>query len=496
VSINLDTCTKEELIDAYKSLAHELAQIKRMLYGAKSERFIATSPPDQLRLSFTPEQESSPEGQYEEETQIIETKKPQKKNPPVRQELPAHLPRKIIELKPTGYEEGMKWIGTEVTEVLDHIPQRLQVIRYERPKYLMRDTMGNEKILIADLPCRAIDKGKASAGLLASVITDKYLDHLPLYRQSERFAREEVKLSRSTLSGWVGQCSNVLKPLYEELQKQVLNAKYLQVDESSIKVMTQDKEDSTIKGCMQIYHAVENQQAFYLYTQTKEKENLLVHLKSYEGNLQVDGNVSYEEIKKAYPKITVSHCMAHARRYFEKALDNDHERATHALTEIQRLYVLERRIKEEKLTSDLIQEMRKQEAIPILEELRKWLEKEADLVLPKSAIGNAIAYALKRWKGLCEYAQTGHLQIDNNLVENIIRPLALGRKNYLFAGSHEGARWAATFYSFIATCKLHDVNPYRWLRDVLIRIQDHPVNRIAELLPLANYQYQQREEEV
>lgn len=465
-----------------------------MLYGAKSERFIPAEQPDQLRLSFSQEAESTASLQ-EVETQVIERKKPLKGKHPVRQELPAHLPRKIIELKPAGYHEGMKYLGTEVTEVLDHIPQCLQVIQYKRHKYITKDSKGNEKVLIAELPCRAIDKGKASAGLLSSVITDKYLDHLPLYRQSERLAREDVHLSRSTLSGWVGQCSNLLQPLYEVLMKEVLSSQYLQVDESSIRVMTQDKEDSTIKGCMQVYHAVEKKQAFYLYTQTKEKENLLVHLKRYVGNLQVDGNVSYEEIKKAYPKITVSHCMAHARRKFEQALENDHDRASYVMTEIQRLYEIERRCQCEKLDNDGIVKMRKEEAVPILDALKEWLDREYDHVLPASVIGKAIAYTLKRWKGLYEYAQSGNLQIDNNQVENIIRPLALGRKNYLFAGSHDGARRAATFYSFFATCKLNDVNPYRWLCDVLTRIQDHPVNQLNVLLPLENYQYQQRAED-
>jgi hypothetical protein len=258
--------------------------------------------------------------------------------------------------------------------------------------------------------------------------------------------------------------------------------------------MTQDKEDSTIKGCMQVYHAVEKRQAFYLYTQTKEKENLLQHLKDYAGNLQVDGNVSYDELKKAYPKITVSHCLAHARRKFEQALENDRERATHVMTEIQKLYAIERRVKEEKLNTEETLQIRKQESIPILDALKAWLDREYDQVLPASVIGKAIAYTLRRWKGLCEYAQSGNLLIDKNLVENIIRPLALGRKNYLFAGSHDGARRAATFYALFATCKLNDINPYRWLHDVLIRIQEHPVNRLNELLPLESYQYLHAEE--
>lgn len=460
-----------------------------MLYGAKSERFIPEAPPEQLRISFTQESETSKPVEKEAEVQVIERSIPKKGKHPVRQTLPAHLPRKIIELNPQGYLEGMKRIGTEQTEILDYIPCRLQVLQYQRHKYLAQDEHGNEKVLIAPPPGRLITKGMASEGLLGIVITDKYLDHIPLHRQSQRFAREKVELSRSTLTGWVGQISTALQPLYEAQKKEVLKSAYLQVDESSIKVMTQDKENSTIKGCMQVYHAVNEKQSFFLYTQTKEKENLLAHLKSYAGNLQVDGNVSYEEIKKAYSKITVSHCLAHARRKFEQALENDRERASHVMTEIQRLYTIERRIREEELDIEATFRLRQQEAIPILDALKEWLDREYDQVLPASVIGKAIAYTLKRWKGLREYAQAGYLQIDNNLIENLIRPLALGRKNYLFAGSHDGARRAAMFYSFFSTCKLNNVDAYRWLRDVLIRIPDHPINRIQELLPTKDYQF-------
>jgi len=506
VNINLNTCTREELIEAYKEqgwkieqLTHELNKLKRQIFGVKSERFISDTPQEQLRISFSQEEHAVPVPEQREEL-TYQRKKPGKKQHPVRQELPAHLPRKIIDIYPEGYDESMKTLGIETTEVLEYTPGKLHVIRYQRHKCKTNDDQGNARMLIAELPCRAIDKGMAGPGLLSFVITDKYLDHTPLHRQSQQFAREQVNLSRSTLTGWVGQCFRLLLPLYESLRVIIRESSYLQVDESGILVLTQDKEQSKVKGCMQIYHAVNEKLAFFQYTPTKEQANLIEILKSFKGNLQVDGNVSYEELKKEenqkkkYPDITVSHCMAHARRKFDEALDNDRSRASYALTEIQALYEIERRARDELLDANLIVALRKKEAVPILKRLYEWLEREYDNVLPKSKIREAIAYSLKRWAGLCEYVNAGHLLIDNNQVENLIRPLALGRKNYMFAGSHDGARGAALYYSFIGTCKLNNIDAYWWFHDVFIRIQDHPINRIHELLPTKNFRFLHRED--
>lgn len=473
-----------------------------MIYGRKSERFVAQVPADQLQLTFS-QDENIDVPQSQEKQQISYARqKPEKKQHPVRQELPAHLPRKVIDLYPHGCNPSIETFGRpEVTEILEYEPGKLHVIRYQRHKIKTTDAEGNERIEIAELPDRVIDKGFAGPGLMSQIISDKFLDHLPLYRQSQRYWREEkVHLPRSTLTDCVRQCSTALEVLCEGLRKKVSRSKYLQVDESGIRVLTKSKEKSTVSGCMQVYHAVHERLVWFRYTQTKEQANLIDILKSFEGNLQVDGNVSYEELKKEkdgikrYPAITVSHCMAHARRKFESALDNDKDRATHVLTEIRKLYEMERVIVEERLDRTMTEVIRTEHSAPVLKDLKIWMDKEVERALPKSKIGMALRYTLKRWTGLCEFVNNGDLLIDNNLVENQIRPLALGRKNYLFAGSHDGARRAALFYSLFGTAKVNGINPSQWLRDVLIRIKSHPVNRIEELLPTANYKFMHQEE--
>ncbi|HLF64446.1 MAG TPA: IS66 family transposase [Saprospiraceae bacterium] len=507
VKLDYDTCTREELIASHQEqawkieeLTHKYKELERVIFGRKSERFVAEVPADQLRLIFAPG-EDNPEPRAQEKQQVSYTrKKAENKQHPVRQQIPPHLPREVIDLHPEGCDDGMEIGKPEVTEVLEYKPGKLQVIQYRRHKYKIVDAAGKEKIVIPELPDRGIDKGMVGPGLLSHVITDKYLDHTPLYRQSQQFAREEVDLPRSTLSGWISQCYDLLLPLYNVLEKEVVRSSYLQVDESSIRVLTKTKEKKSFKGCMQVYHAVEEQLVWFRYTRTKEQANLIDILKEFRGNLQVDGNVSYDEFKKienekrVYPQITVSHCMAHARRKFEQALDNDNERASHVLTEIRKLYEIER-LARDGLDKEAIELLRKEQSLPILKALKQWLDKEYERALPKSLIGKAIAYTLKRWIGLCEYLHNGNLLIDNNLVENTIRPLALGRKNYLFAGSHNGARWAAMFYSFSGTCKVNGIDMFSWLREVLIRIQNHPVNRIHELLPTKNYRFLHKENE-
>jgi len=250
--------------------------------------------------------------------------------------------------------------------------------------------------------------------------------------------------------------------------------------------LTHDKPKSSVKGCMLVHHAPVKGLCFFAYKRTKEKVKLLEALQDYAGYLQVDGNVSYEEMGSRNG-VTLLNCWAHERRKFDQALDNDKERASHVLGLIQQLYAIERHARDECLDATAILALRQTESIPILNELHEWLLIQYDAVLPKSVISKAIRYTLKRWDALTVYTTEPRLLIDNNPVENLIRPLALGRKNYLFAGSHEAAQRTAIFYSLFATCKLNNIEPIGWIKDVLVRLADHPVNRIEELLPLQGY---------
>lgn len=393
--------------------------------------------------------------------------------------LPASLPREQVIIEPTQDVSGWVKIGEEVTEELDRIPGKLFVRQIVRPKYA---NPNGEGVVIANLPSRPIDKGIAGPGLLAQIIIDKYTDHLPIHRQVQRFEREGIKLSASTLTDWIGAACRLLDPLYEVLRKQVVGSDYLQADETPIKVLDKDKKGTTHRGYHWVYHAPQERLVLFDYREGRGREGPGECLKDFMGHLQTDGYIVYDDFAKK-PGITLLNCMAHARRKFDEAKDNDLARASYVLTEMQKLYALERQGKENTLSERELYQLRQQEAIPLLVDLKQWMLENYKNVLPQSVIGQAIFYSLQRWDKLSTYTTDGRLRIDNNLVENAIRPVAIGRKNYLFAGSHNGARRAAMLYSFLGSCKMNHINPFEWLRDVLIKIPEHPVNMLELLLP-------------
>ena len=468
---DIENLSREELIELNKNLLYknqdlqfQLNQLQRAVYGTKSERFIA-EPPEQMQLALE-EDENQRAPEVERQKIEYERKKPKKKNrKPARKPLPDYLRREVTVIEPEGDMSGRKMIGREVTEYLEYTPGEMYVVRIERLKYADPENEENG-IAIADLPSRLIPKGMAGPGLLSQCIVDKYVDHLPLYRQVQRFKRHEIPLARSTLGDWVKQCAQILDVLYQSLVQRALSTSYLQVDESAIPVLSKNKPGSTVKGCMLVQYAPNDNLAVFSYTKTKEKVNLADHLEKFRGHLQADGNVSYESIASK-EGVTLVNCWVHARRKFEAAQDNDQDRATYVLQQIQLLYNIEREITQLNLSSAEKRQRRQTDSTKILADLKHWLTDQFVLVLPQSPIRKAINYTLKRWKPLTEYLNHGHLLMDNNLVENTIRPLALGRKNYLFAGSHDAAYRTAIFYSFFATCKCNNIEPFAWLRDVL-----------------------------
>lgn len=463
-------------------LQFRIDQMNRLLYGSKRERFIKDADEHQMTLPFDVVEETAPEKQ--EETITYVRKKSKRINHPGRMALPGHLPVKEIVLEPEEDTTGMKCIGKEVTDQLELVPARLFIKRYIRPKYIKpenEDTLTQTGV-IAGLPAFPIEKGIAGPGLLAQIMIDKFVDHLPIYRQIERFKREGVKISSSTINGWQESISSLLWPLYETLKSRVLGQGYIQADETPIQVLDKTKQGKTHKGYYWIYHSPLEKTVFFDYQHGRSQKRPAELLKGFKGYLQTDGYVVYDLISRS-KDITHLNCMAHARRKFEKALDYDKKRAEYAMEMFQKLYAIEARAREDELSAMQRYELRLSEALPVLNELGKWIVQTYKEVIPKSPIGQAVVYCLPRWDNLLNYLHDGSLEIDNNRAENAIRPIALGRKNYLFAGSERGAQRAAMFYSFFATCKKNEINPFDWLKKVLEIIPEHKVSKLHELLP-------------
>jgi transposase len=462
------------------SLRNEIANLKRMIFGSKSESFIPQNTPStQLSLNIEAEAIATCSVTKAQKIEYTRQQLEIKKDHPGRTRLPEHLERREIIIEPLQKTEGCKKIGDEVTEELEYEPGKLFVNRYVRPKYVIAD---NSTIIIAPMIERPLPKAIAGAGLLAQIIIDKYVDHLPLYRQEQRFKREGVSIPYSTISDWIKNGCALLDPLGEALKKIVISNDYLHADETPLKVLDKNKKGTTHRGFYWVYHNSIDNVVWFDYRQGRGREGPNEILKDFKGYLQTDGYNVYD-IFKENKDITLLHCMAHARRKFFEAKNNNPAVAQYALEQIGLLYAIERKAKEQQLTADEIFELRQAVAVPILESLGKWMKETYLISLPKSTIGKALGYNIKRWPELKIYASDGKLNIDNNPVENSIRPVAIGRKNYLFAGSHEAAERSAMLYSFLGTCKLNSINPFIWLQDVLRRISNHPINKIEELLP-------------
>lgn len=468
--------SKDQRIEKLEGI---LAKFQRMLFGQKRERFES---PDQLSLPFELPTEVQ-QSLQEELTQKVEyVRRKSGAAHPGRTKLPEHLPVEEIELYPEGNLEEMTCIGKEITEELDYKPAQFIIRRYIRYKYASKVPEGKSPVAIAALPSRLIDKSIVGTGLLACILTDKYVDHLPLYRQLQRFKRENIPIAASTLDGWVRQGLERLEILYGWLVKDTCGKGYLQADETTIKVLDNTKKKDTHLGYYWVYHNPVDRTVLFDYQKGRNQEAPQKILEGFKGYLQTDGYIGYEPYA-ALPGVTHLCCWAHARRKFFEARENDKARAELALVFIGKLYEVEAHCREKKLAPQDRKAYRLDKALPVLDAFSKWLTENYAQTLPKSDIAKAMAYTMRLWKELSNYLLDGVLEIDNNTVENRIRPVALGRKNYLFAGSHDAAQRAAMIYSFFAMCKTEEVNPQHWLKYVFDHIMDTNIQKIHELLP-------------
>lgn len=442
---------KIRLEDMLLKMDHELRQLRRMVFGQSSERYIK-SDPDQLSIDF------GGEVQLEQEREYLCTQVPVKtgaesspvKSYPVRKPLPDNLERREEIIEPSSLPAGSKYIGEEVTEILEFIPGRLYVRRIVRRKYALP---GGDGVVIGELPSVPLPKSNAGASLLADLLVGKYQDHQPLHRQIDILRRSGVSLSPSTVNNWVAGAATLLEPLYQKLRERVLGCDYIQVDESVIPVMDKDKPGATRKGYHWVVRSPEEGCLFFHYDRGSRAGRVAVELlKDFRGAVQSDGYGAYEVYEKKDGVLLLG-CWAHARRKFEQALGNDPPRAQFAMEQIQKLYELERRMKDEDFSKEEVERLRKKEAYPILRAFEVWLEMNLSAVTSASSIGKAIKYTYSIYPRLVRYVIDGRYRIDNNLADNAVRPLALGRKNYLFCQNHEAAGRTAVIYSLLGTCK-------------------------------------------
>ena len=468
-----------------------IKELQRHRFGRRSEQL----DPDQLALALEDLEQTiaATEAAAEKDGEVPAKPAAARKRQINRGALPVHLPREEIvidvEDKTCACCGGLKHrIGEDVSERLDVIPAQLKVIVTRRPKYACRACAG--EVTQAPAPERLIENGIPTEALIAHVLVAKYADHTPLYRQAQIYARQGITLDRSTLADWVGRAAFALRPVHARLFELLKQSSKLFADETTAPVLDPGR-GRTKKGQLWAYARDERPWAgpdppgvAYAYAPDRKHVRPAEHLAGFSGKLQVDGYGAYAELAEG-GNVELAFCWSHVRRHFyEIQAATPAPIASEALVRIAALYAVESDIRG--VTADERRRVRQLRTKPIIDALRPWLEAKLATVSGKSTIAEAIRYALSRWDGLTRFLDDGRIEIDSNVVERAIRPIALGRKNHLFAGSDGGGAHWAVIASLIETCKMNDVDPEAYLRDVLTKIvARHPMSRIDELLPFA-----------
>lgn len=482
--------SKQELLrenkalhDKVSTLEQENAQLKKLIFGAKRERFVTAKDPSQTEL-FEQQVDQRQPVVKEEKTEQAPKKKLSRKGVK-RNTFPQNLKRETIVLEPQKIaDENLSSIGEDITELLAYRPASLYVKKIIRPR-LVDKTNEDRGVLQAPIPPRIVAKGMVDESLIAELISEKIQFHTPVYRFCKKLKQIGIGfISLSNLHNWLHTAAESLIPIYDLLIESILDQGYIQSDETRMIVLAKNKIGASHRGQMWAFMAPTIKAVAFNYEPDRSTESAQVILDRFSGILQVDGYSAYEKIGKR-KDIELIYCMAHARRKFFDAKNTD-PRADYFLEKVQLLYAIEEQARQQNLTFEERKKLRQQKAVPILNELGDWLSQQyADkTILPKSLLRKAIDYAFKRWKKLCKYAYNEQLEIDNNLVENTIRPIALGRKNYLFAAAHRTAKNLAVLYSIVGTCEKNDINPRKYIHWLLKKVAANKItNEAIQWLP-------------
>jgi len=482
--------TLSEQADELRSRSERIEHLKLMvdklrhvIFGTKSEKIVIKL--EQLELELEDDETTHAELQAGSE-RVSPTKEPKAR--PERKPLPEHLSREVVTHTPNSdccvdCGDQLRQFGEDVSEQLEYIPDSFKVVRHVRLKFTCT---GCDRVVEAPAPSRPIERGLAGPGLLAHVIVSKFADHLPLYRQSEIYARQGVEISRSTLAGWIGASSDLLAPLVDAIQKHVLGGCKLHADDTPIPVLAPGN-GKTKTGRLWTYvrddRPAGEQTApavWFAYSADRKGEHPRQHLRTFKGALQADAYAGFHHLYGQ--DIYEAACWAHARRKFHEIhVVHASPTTTEVLARIGALYAIEDEVRGK--PADLRLSIRQSRSRPLLDDLRRWMEKALRNLSSKSETAAAIRYALSRWRALTRFTEDGTLEIDNSAAERALRAVALGRKNFLFAGSDSGGERAAAMYSLIGSAKLNGLDPELYLRTVLARVADHPVSHIQDLLP-------------
>jgi transposase len=467
-------------------LERMLAKLRRMTFGRSSEKLHRQI--EQLEFELEEVQADRAE-QASSETPASETANTPGKKKPARRPLPAHLPRDIQTHVPQidacpQCQGKLNYLGEDVSETLDYVPGHFKVIRHVRPKYSCACCA---QIVQAAAPSRPIDRGVMAPGMLAQLAVAKYAYHLPLYRQGQMYAHDGVELEGSTMSDAIGGISRLLTPLVDALRRYVLMPGKLHGDDIPVPALDPGK-GSTRTARLWVY-VRDNRPAgdpaapavWFAYSPDRKGAHPQEHLRHFEGILQADGFAGYDALYQT-GKIVEAACMAHARRKFHDIhVEHASPITTEALRRIAELYVVEREVRGK--PPDVRRTVRREQARPLLDALHGWLQESLGQLSAKSETTKAIRYMLNRWEALTRYVDDGRIEIDNNIAEQALRTVALGRKNWLHCGSDAGGDRAAAMYSLIGSAKMNGLDPFAYLRHVLTHIADHPINRITDMLP-------------